>query len=142
MNKMKSKLMTIANRLYKSGMSRSTALKKAWRIVKSAALTTRVSGVTFGNCQKALEQLSKYNQSDLSISLKREPHNSKDSNAIAVYAVLPSRSILFLGYIKKAVAFVLAPLMDKGNAPKIKAVNVVGGYYDFMNYGARIAVSV
>ncbi len=142
MNKMKSKLMTLANRLVKSGMNRSLALRKAWYIVKSKALTTKVTGVLHGNCQKALETLSKYHQSDISITLKREPHNSHDTNAIAIYATLPSRSILFLGYIKKAVAFILAPLMDKGTVPQIKTVNVVGGFYDFVNYGARIAVAV
>lgn len=142
MNKMKSKLMTLANRFVKGGINRSLALRKAWYIMKSKGLTTKIVGVTHGNCQQSLQTLSQYNQSEISITLKREPHNNHDANAIAVYATLPSRSILFLGYIKKAVAFVLAPLMDKGAIPQIKAVNVVGGYYDFMSYGARIALAV
>ena len=42
MNKTRSKVMTIANRLVKQGLIRSIATVKAWIIVKANALRTKV----------------------------------------------------------------------------------------------------
>ncbi len=46
MNKTKSKVMTIANRLVKQGFTRSLATVKAWVIVKAKALRTKVKGTS------------------------------------------------------------------------------------------------
>ena len=140
MSTIKSKVMTKANRLFKNGMSRRAAMLKAWAIVKAAALRVKVKGTS--RRQSELEQLASVNPAEISVKLKRERYNSHDSNAIAVYATLSSRQSFFIGYVPRAVASVLAPLFDKGNAPQVKAFIVTGGFNPWVNYGATLAVSV
>lgn len=91
MNKTRSKVMTIANRLVKQGLTRSIAAVKAWIIVKANALRTKVRGTS--RRQSALEKLVGVDPADISVKLKREPHNSHDSNAVAVYAALRDNRI-------------------------------------------------
>jgi len=68
---------------------------------------TKLAGVTFGNCQ---ESIRKWGHQDIGyFSLKREPENPHDPNAIGVY-FLHDR----LGYLQKSVAEKLAPVMDAG----------------------------
>ena len=86
MNKTRSKVMTIANRLVKQGLTRSMATLKAWVIVKASALRTKVKGTSYR--QDVLEKLAGVNPADISVKLKREPHNAHDNNAVAVYAAL------------------------------------------------------
>lgn len=53
--------MQIANRLhYKSDLDRSTALARAWRLIKTHAVSTRVAGTTFDNRQNVLAFLKSY----------------------------------------------------------------------------------
>lgn len=140
MNKTRSKVMTIANRLVKQGLTRSIATVKAWIIVKAKALRTKVKGTS--RRQDALEKLAGVDPADISVKLKREPHNSHDSNAVAVYAALRDNRIFFIGYLPKAVASVLAPLMDKDTEPSTKAFKVTGGFNPWVNYGAVLAIAV
>lgn len=140
MNVIKSKVMTIANRLVRNGMSRRAAMLKAWVIAKASALRVKVKGTS--RRQSELEQLSALNPSGISVQLKREPHNSHDSNAIAVYAVSSDRRTFFAGYLPKAVASVLAPLFDKGKEPQAKAFRVTGGFNPWVSYGAALAIEV
>lgn len=140
MNKTRSKVMTIANRLVKQGFTRSIAMVKAWIIVKAAALRTKVKGTS--RRQNALEKLAGVNPADISVKLKREPRNSHDSNAIAVYAALRDNRVFFIGYLPKAVAAVLAPLMDKDTEPHTKAFRVTGGFNPYVSYGAALAITV
>lgn len=56
MNKTRSKVMTIANRLVKQGLTRSIATVKAWVIVKASALRTKVKGTS--RHQDTLERLA------------------------------------------------------------------------------------
>lgn len=140
MNKTRSKVMTIANRLVKQGLTRSIATVKAWIIVKANALRTKVKGTS--RRQDALEKLAGINPADISVKLKREPHNSHDSNAVAVYAALRDNRVFFIGYLPKAVAAVLAPLMDKDSEPSTKAFRVTGGFNPYVNYGAALAIAV
>lgn len=140
MNKIRSKVMIMANNLVKHGMSRRTAMLKAWIIAKAAALRVKVKGTS--RRQSELEQLAALNPSEISVQLKRERYNSHDSNAVAVYAVSSNRRSYFIGYVPKAVASVLAPLFDKGREPQTKAFIVTGGFNPWVNYGASIAVAV
>ena len=48
-NAVKSKVMTIANRLVAQGCRRSRAMVKAWALVKLPRLETKVAGVAFGS---------------------------------------------------------------------------------------------
>ena len=95
MNKTRSKVMTIANRLVKQGLTRSLAMIKAWIIVKANALRTKVKGTS--RRQDVLEKLAGVNPADISVKLKREPHNAHDSNAVAVYAALRDNRVFFIG---------------------------------------------
>ena len=140
MNKTRSKVMTIANRLVKQGLTRSIATVKAWVIVKANALRTKVKGTS--RRQSALEKLAGINPADISVKLKREPHNVHDSNAVAVYAALRDNRVFFIGYLPKAVAAVLAPLMDKDSEPSTKAFRVTGGFNPYVSYGAALAIAV
>lgn len=140
MSKTRSKVMIIANNLVKRGMSRRTAMLKAWVIAKASALRTKVKGTS--RRQNELEQLAGVNPADITVMLKREPKNRCDSNAVAVYAVLSNRRTYFVGYLSKAVACVLAPLFDKGKEITAKAFRVTGGFYPWVNYGASLAVEV
>lgn len=134
------KVCQICNRLVKSGLPRSVAMVKAWALAKADGLRVKVSGTSFR--QKALEVLAKLRPQDVTVQLRREPHNSYDSNAVAVYATAPDRHMYFIGYLAKAAAFVLAPLIDKGKPPEVKGLAVVGGFNDYVNYGARLAIRV
>lgn len=140
MNVIKSKVMTIANRLVKQGMSRRTAMLKAWVIAKASALRVKVKGTS--RRQSELEKLSAFKPSEISVQLKREPHNSFDGNAIAVYAASSTRKVFFIGYLPKVVASVVAPLFDKGEEPKTKAFNITGGFNPWVSYGAALAIEV
>ncbi len=140
MNKTRSKVMTIANRLVKQGLPRSLAMIKAWIIVKANALRTKVKGTS--RRQNALEKLASVNPADISVKLKREPRNSHDSNAVAVYAALRDNRVFFIGYLPKVVAAVLAPLMDKDTEPNTKAFRVTGGFNPFVYYGAALDIAV
>ena len=140
MNKTRSKVMTIANRLVKQGLTRSIATIKAWIIVKANALRTKVKGTS--RRQSALEKLAGVNPADISVKLKREPRNSHDNNAVAVYAALRDNRVFFIGYLSKAVANVLAPLMDKDSEPSTKAFRVTGGFNPWVNYGAALDIAV
>ena len=140
MNKIRSKVMIMANSLVKHGMSRRTAMLKAWIIAKASALRTKVKGTS--RRQDELKKLAGVNPADISVTLRREPHNSHDSNAIAVYAALTNHRVFFIGYLPKAVASVLAPLFDKGREPQAKAFRVTGGFNPWVNYGATLAIGV
>ena len=140
MTKVKSKVMTIANRLVKQGLTRSMATLKAWVIVKADALRTKVRGTS--RRQNALEKLAGVNPADISVKLKREPRNAHDSNAVAVYVALRDNRVFFIGYLPKAVASVLAPLMDKDTEPNTKAFRVTGGFNQWVYYGAALDIAV
>ncbi|MDE7301730.1 MAG: HIRAN domain-containing protein [Oscillospiraceae bacterium] len=140
MNKTRSKVMTIANRLVKQGLTRSMATIKAWVIVKANALRTKVRGTS--RRQDTLEKLAEVNPADISVKLKREPRNAHDSNAVAVYAALMDNRVFFIGYLPKAVASVLAPLMDKDTAPRAQSFRVTGGFNPYVSYGAALAIAV
>lgn len=93
MNSIRSKVMTTANRLVKGGLTRSAAMVKAWALAKADGLRVKIAGTSFR--QKALEALAKLRPQDVTVQLRREPHNSYDSNAIGVYATAPDRHVVF-----------------------------------------------
>ena len=99
MTKVKSKVMTIANRLVKQGLTRSIATVKAWIIVKATALRTKVKDTS--RRQDTLEKLAGVNPADISIKLKREPRNAYDSNAVAVYAALRNNRVSLSDIFRK-----------------------------------------
>ncbi len=139
---MHSKVMTIANRLVKQGYNRSNAMCKAWALVKMPLIETKVAGVTFGKRQKAIEHLSRYNPDQISIRLYRDAENTRDSNAVAVYAKVEGKGGYRMGYLPRALAAFVAPLLDAGKAIGSAYKEIRGMYQPYMNYGLAITLKV
>jgi len=71
-------------------------------------IITKLAGVSFGDAQKNIKQ---FGCEDIgSYALIREPDNSHDANAIAVWL----GGVWDMGYIPSNLAKDLAPLMDDG----------------------------
>jgi len=134
--------MTIANKLVTQGYNRANAMIKAWVLVKMPLVETKVSGVTFGNRQKAIERLAKYDAAQITIRLQREPDNAVDKNAVAVIAEVRGKGSYCMGYLPKALSAFIAPLMDAGKAVAAAYKEVRGMYAPYMNYGLAIEVKV
>ena len=137
-----SKVMTIANRLVKQGYGRSTAMIKAWVLVKLPQVITKVSGVTHGKRQQALEHLTRYSPEDIRIFLQREKDNAYDKNAVKVVVSVRNKGAYTVGYLPRALAAFIAPLLDTGKLIKTAYSGVVGMYEPYMNYGMRISLTV
>lgn len=137
-----SKVMTIANRLVRQGVIRSLAMVKAWALVKLPQLITKISGVTFGNRKKALEHLARYEPERIQIYLERERDNPYDCSAVAVFAEVQGCGRAPVGYLPRALAKLIAPLIDAGKVVKGIFREVSGKYESFMNYGLLVEVQV
>lgn len=136
------KVCQMANRLFKRGFSRIAAFQTAWKLIKCRRLETRVAGTSFGGRQNVIALLAKYSPELVSVELHREPENAYDRNAVSVIASVPGKLRVKLGYLPQAVAAVVAAVLDKGLTIAAKQLRIVGGYGDFQNYGARIAVEM
>lgn len=78
-------------------------------------IKTRVAGVTFDNRDGTPRQpFVKLVKKDDRLELRREPLNDFDPNAIAVHWADPGGQDHQLGYVPRALAAVLAPLVDAG----------------------------
>lgn len=129
-----SRVMTIANSLIKQGYSRSMAMVEAWIMVKLPQVITRVAGVTHAKRQTAIEHLQHYNAEDISITLVRDKHNAYDVNAVAVVATVKGKGSYTMGYLPRAMAMFIAPLLNAGKvvtshyrSVKAKAINLPYG---------------
>ena len=139
-NAVKSNVMTIANRLVAQGWGRTTAMIRAWALVKLPKVETKVAGVTYGNRQKAIEHLSRYAPQSITIRLERERDNAADRNAVAVWAAVEGKGAYHMGYLPRALAVFIAPLMDAGKAVQALFREVRGGGDPWMNLGLRLEV--
>ena len=137
-----SKVMTIANKLVAQGYNRANAMAKAWILAKLPLVETKVCGVTFGSRQKAIEHLNRYNPSDIYITLKRERNNQNDRNAIAVIATVNGKGSYCMGYLSRALAAFVAPLMDSGKKVYSRFKSVRGLYQPYMNYGLAVEIKI
>ena len=81
--KVRKAVCVMANELKKLGYSLSQAFKKAWAQVKNT-MKVRVAGTTFENRQERLQFLKQFHLNDLTVTLKREPDNEFDNNAIQI----------------------------------------------------------
>lgn len=136
------KVMQIANRLVGQGYIRANAMQTAWRLIKAHAVSTKGVGTSFDNRQNVLELLAKYNPDDVSVKLVRDRSNAFDNNAVAVTAAVKGKVSAVIGYLSKAVASVVAVLMDKGLRIMSDTLSIVGGYSGHDNYGTRIIVKI
>lgn len=137
---LKSKVMAIANRLVGSGWTRSIAMRRAWILAKSQKLSSRVVGTSFDNRQELLRaNIGK----QAAAILKHETNNRFDENAVSVWLSCNKGQMYFrIGYLPKAVASVMAPLLDSGKSKRISRCTIVGGYSEGMNCGARISLCI
>lgn len=78
-------------------------------------IRTRVAGVTFENRDGTPRQpFVKRAKKDDRLALRREPDNPFDPNAIAVWWADPEGLDHQVGYVPRALAALLAPLVDEG----------------------------
>lgn len=71
------------------------------------------------------------------VELKRDQDNPFDTNAVAVRDVAGKT----LGYLPRDDAETLAPLLDRGVAPRAKVHRLSGGVPGFSNYGCEISIA-
>lgn len=140
-SKIRSHIMTTANRLVKQGFTRSAAMLKAWALHRVGVIRTKVSGVSFGRRQEALEHLEGYSPADISVHLLRDRKNAHDSHAVAVIAEVKNKGAFHIGYVPKALAALLAPLMDAGAAIGSRFENVTGGFSEGLSRGLNIGIA-
>ena len=140
---MKHNLSTIcktANYFHKQGYSRSVAMILAWKLSKQTA-SVKVNGTSYGDRQQVLAELAGTNPSDVRVELHRERNNIVDENAVAVVAVSSGKTYK-LGYIPAKAAALIAPLMDAGQSITAMLSRIVGGWFEGMNYGARLQLAI
>lgn len=94
-----------------------------------ASFVTKLVGVSFEDRQSLLAQLP----AEAALSLRREPANPHDPHAIAVDG--PQGQ---LGYLKRALALRLAPLLDQGITYRVTALERTGGDAD-RHWGLNIS---
>lgn len=93
-------LMTLANALhYKKHLTRSDALKRAWRMVRQGEFNSKTVGVSFGLRQKALARLKHYSLGLIRVTLKHEPDNKHDKNAVAIMVSVAGSREFKIGYL-------------------------------------------
>ena len=123
------------------GSNRATVMIRAWAMVKLLPrMETKVTGVTYGNRQKALEHLARYAPEAVSIRLEREADNEHDRNAVAVWAAVEGKGSYCVGYLPRSLAAFVAPLLDAGKAVGAMFREVRGGYKPWMNLGMVVEV--
>ena len=131
---LKSKAMTLGNRLTAEIGDRSAAFVRAWAIVKAGAVEMAVRGVSYGTRQEALRRLARYNPADVRTFLVPEPENPADPAAIAVMvAVQGGRGIYRLGYVPRQETAIAKAM--RGRLP---ALQVITGDIN----GARLRLAI
>lgn len=98
---------------------------------------TKVAGTTFEGRDEIIEELYLSGNLDLGqeLLLKRQPYNTHDRNAIAVVHPKTNEQV---GFIPKATASNLAPIMDSGIVCRAVVSAVTGG--NGYNYGINMKI--
>lgn len=91
-------------------------------------LKTRVAGISFENKDGSSRQANarRVRKGD-PLQLRREPENPYDAHAIAVEFVETGGTALQLGYVPRALASVLAPMVDAGATLEASVIRAGGG---------------
>jgi len=132
-NGMKSKVMTLGNRLTAETGDRSAAFVRAWAIVKAGAIEMVVRGVSFGTRQEALRRLAGYNPADIRAFIMPEPENTADPAALAVMVMVQGgRGVYCLGYIPREMTGIARAMKSR------PALRVVTGDIN----GARLRLAI
>jgi hypothetical protein len=134
-SELKSKAMTLGNRLAPRMGDRRAAFVEAWAIVKAGGLELAVRGVSFGNKQEALRRLARYNSAQVRAILVPEPENPVDPVAVAVMVgVQGGKGLYRLGYVPRNLAPAAAAL--GGRFPRLRLVE------GELGRGARVRLAV
>jgi hypothetical protein len=134
-SELKSKVMTLGNKLAPRMGDRRAAFVEAWAIVKAGGLELAVKGVSFGNRQEALRRLAGYAPEQVKAVLVPEPSNRADPTAVAVMVGVNGGKGLFrLGYVPRTLAPVVAAL--RVQLPRFRLVE---GEH---SRGARVSLAV
>ena len=140
--KVRKAVCVMANELKKLGYSLSQAFKKAWAQVKNT-MKVRVVGTTFENRQERLQFLKQFHLNDLTVTLKREPDNEFDSNAIQIIVhIKPILRRTVIGYLPKELARELSKVIDIGIQVKASSIQIIGGYSYKEMLGALIDIRI
>ena len=138
---LKSKVMSLGNRLAAKGNDRSAAFVRAWAIVKAGGLEMAVKGVTFGNRQEALRRLTTYSPGQIKAVLVPEENNPADPAAVAVMVGINGGKGLFhLGYVPRNLAHVVKAM--RGQLSSLRVVSGAWGWAGKKTFGARLALAV
>ena len=131
---LKSKVMTLGNKLAPRMGDRRAAFIQAWAIVKAGGLELPVRGVSFGNRQEALRLLASYAPDKVRAFIVPEPENPVDPAAVAVMVgVQCGKGLYRLGYVPRTLVPVVTAL-----GGRLPGLRILGG--DIM--GARVALAV
>ena len=98
---------------------------------------TKAVGVTYANDdgtsrQQLLRQIAK-NPQNVNVSLKREPRNRFDSNAVAIQA-----NGHVIGHLSRELAADIAPIIDAGGDAFATAIALTGGETLGMNISIQV----
>jgi hypothetical protein len=95
--------------------------------------TTKLAGVTFDDCQANIKQ---WGCPDIgTYALVREPENPHDSNAVRVSLF----GLHDMGYLPKAVAQRVAPLIDSGRSFLAEFVSI-NEYWPYEKIGLTVRI--
>ena len=138
---LKSKVMTLGNKLAPRMGDRRAVFVQARAIVKAGGLELAVRGVSFGNRQEALKRLAAYNPAQVRAVLVPDPSNPADTAAVAVMVgVNGGKGLYRLGYVPRNLAPVVAAL--GGQLPALRVVSGSWGWSSKTTFGARLALAV
>ena len=106
-----------------------------------APVKTRIAGISFDNRDGTRRQdhARLVRKGDV-LTLRREPENPYDANAIAVCWVDRDGVALQLGYVPRPLAMLLAPLVDEGAQLSAKVIRTGGG--GLQQVGVRMQIDI
>jgi hypothetical protein len=112
------------------------------RLANAAGVVkTNVAGVTFRNVDRKSRQklIRERCMAGQPVTLKREPDNKYDRNAIAVSI---EGGLYQIGSLHSDVAAKLAPLLDAGHKFKAEVLDVLGGTEDKPTFGVLLSIEL
>ena len=137
--KIRKAVATLANKINGKIKNLSAAFRKAWAVIKGKTIQSKVAGVSFGNTQKALFRLTKYNPKAVNVELVRE-NNEHDINAIAVTVSVNNSKAYKIGFLPRDLSQYMAKLIDNGITLITSFKGVTGGTEYYKSYGALIDI--
>ena len=95
---------------------------------KFGKIRVSTAGVTFDGRQGKLMYARRYANS-IYLTLRREPNNTEDPNAVAILCHIPPCNLTFkAGYIPRPKALWISKVIDSGRIIRTSHPAIVGGY--------------